>query len=191
MSFFYYIPRHFLGILIKFKISIMKNLFAIILLSFTVQNIYAQGQENDEMNFLFVQTAENVTYKDGLLTLKQISPTTLFFTDRPDRLAGHMTTIDFLSEWDEGDNSFAEDPPNAVISIFHENDILDVVVTLKNPKSDGKNLVYDVDVLDGVLPATGNACSLFIDPVGRPASPTSVAGVERRSTKRHVAAATH
>ena len=73
----------------------MKNIFAIILLFFTVQNVYAQGQEIDEMNFLFVQTAENVTYKDGLLTFKQISPTTLFFTDRPDRLAGHMTTTDF------------------------------------------------------------------------------------------------
>ena len=56
---------------------------------------------------------------------------------------------------------------------------------------DGKNLVYSVDVLDGVLAATGNECSLFIDPVGRPASPTSVAGVARRSTRRHVAAATH
>ena len=169
----------------------MKNIFAIILLFFTVQNVYAQDQEIDEMNFLFVQTAENIVYKDGQLALKLISPTTLFFTDRPDRLAGHMTTTDFLSEWDDGENSFAEDPPNAVISIFHENDVLDVVVTLKNPKLDGKNLVYDVDVLDGVLPATGNQCSLFIDPVGRPASPTSVAGVERRSTRRHVAAATH
>ena len=171
--------------------SVMKNIFTIILLFIIVQNICAQDEEIDEMHFLFVQNAENVTYKDGLLTLKQISPTTLFFTDRPDRLAGHMTTADFLSEWDEGENSFAEDPPNAVISIFHKNDVLDVVVTLKNPKLDGKNLVYSVDVLDGVLPATGNECSLFIDPVRRPASPTSVAGVERRSTRRHVAAATH
>ena len=73
----------------------MKNIFAIILLFFTVQNVYAQDQEIDEMNFLFVQTAENIVYKDGQLALKLISPTTLFFTDRPDRLAGHMTTTDF------------------------------------------------------------------------------------------------
>ena len=69
--------------------SIMKNIFAIILFFFIVQNVCAQ---DEEMHFLFVQTAEKVNYKDGQLTLKQISPTTLFFTDRPDRLAGHMTT---------------------------------------------------------------------------------------------------
>ena len=172
------------------NIGNMKNLFTIILL-FIVVNVFAQNEEVQETQYLFVQNSESVSFSDGKLTLNHISPTTMFFTDRPARMAGHMTTPDFVEDWDEGENSFAEDPPNAVISIFGKDEILDIVITIRNPKLKGDNLVYDIDILDGVLPSSGNECSLFIDPVGRPASPTSAAGVHRRHTRRHVAAATH
>jgi hypothetical protein len=95
-----------------------------------------------------------------------------------------MTTKDFVDEWSEGANSFAADPPNAALSIFGQDKIVDIEVTLMNPRFVGENLVYDVAVLqDDISPISGQS-SLFIDPVGRPLSATSVAGVHRREKRR-------
>ena len=86
--------------------------------------------------------------------------------------------------WGDGDDSFADDPPNAVLSIFTEDEIHDVVVVLGNPALDGDQMSYNVEILDGEMPASGGASSLFIDMIGRPLSPVSVAGVRRRGRRR-------
>ena len=67
---------------------------------------------------LFAQSANGVAFKDGVLTLKDVSPTTVFFTDRPEREAGHVRNDRFLSSWTEGKNSFKANPPNASLSFF-------------------------------------------------------------------------
>jgi hypothetical protein len=47
------------------------------------------------------------------------------------------------------------------------------------------NLVFpNVDVIQGELPAEGGASAFFIDVIGRPMSPGSVAGVHRRHRRR-------
>ena len=145
----------------------------------------AQAEEKNEMaELLFVQNSHDVSLEKGKLTLKKVGPTTLFFTDRPQRTAGHMTTKDFVDEWSEGDNSFAVDPPNAALSIFGEDEIVDIVVTLKNPRLEGDNLIYDIAILEEDVGPISGESSLFIDPVGRPLSPGSVAGVHRRHRRR-------
>ncbi|MDB4304006.1 hypothetical protein N9934_04385 [Desulfosarcina sp.] len=147
----------------------------------------AQAEEKSEMaELLFVQNSHDVSLGKGKLTLKKVGPTTIFFTDRPKRTAGHMTTKDFVDEWSEGGNSFAADPPNAALSIFGQDEIVDIVVTLKNPRLEGEDLVYDITVLEEDIGPISGQSSLFIDPVGRPMSPTSVAGVHRREVRRHV-----
>ena len=65
---------------------------------------------------MFVQTARGITSDGATLTLRDVTPATLFFSDRPQRVVGHMTTTDFVELWGEGDNSFEADPPNAVLS---------------------------------------------------------------------------
>jgi len=158
-------------------------LFTITLLSFT----FAYGVDETEMaELLFVQNAHDVTLEKGKLTLKKVSPTTIFFTDRPERIAGHMTTKDFVDEWSEGGNSFKADPPNAALSIFGKDEIVDIVVTLMNPQFEGEDLVYDIAILEEDLKPVSGQSSLFIDPIGRPMSPTSVAGVHRRERRRVV-----
>ena len=49
---------------------------------------------------------------------------------------------------------------------------------------DGDALRYSIDLLDGSIPPFGGPCSLFIDPLGRPLSPVSLAGVRRRERRR-------
>ena len=113
---------------------------------------------------LFVQTAKNVTFKDGVLTLQEVAPVTVFFSERPKRLVGHVRNDLFLKHWTEGKNSFKSDPPNAVLSVFNETARPSgAVVVLSNPHLDGKNLLYDARILKGSLPATGPESTLFID----------------------------
>jgi hypothetical protein len=143
-----------------------------------------QKASSDEFEALYAQSAAGMAYQDGLLTLNGIAPTTLYFSDRPQRITGHIPTEEFFDSWGEGDDSFASDPPNAVLSIFAEDEIHDVVVVLSDPALDGDQMSYSVDILDGEMPAGGGASSLFIDMIGRPLSPVSVAGVHRRGRRR-------
>lgn len=140
---------------------------------------------------LFVQNSRGVVVdkEKSTLTLKGVSPTTLFFSDRPVRIAGHFHTRDeFLPLWSEGKDSFLKDPPNATLSVFEagQEDLVDVVVKLSNPQLKGEDLTYDITVIDGKLPSVGGPSSLFIDIIGLPWTPLSYAGVARRWTRRAV-----
>ena len=122
------------------------------------------SEASAEPAYLFVQTAQGVESSNGSVTLKGVSPSTIYFSDRPKRVAGLGRTSDFLKMWGEGKDSFADDPPNATLSIFEgDEEVSDVVLALSNPKMSGPDLTYDVEVLEGQLPKTGGAASLFID----------------------------
>ena len=135
-------------------------------------------------DFLFVQNAEGMSYADGKLTLKGISPITVMFSDRPERIAGHMATKRFVPFWSDGTDSFLKDPPNATLSFVEDKALADVVVELRDPVLKGENLTYRVKVLEGKLPPEGGMASLFIDIIGMPRTPLSYAGVARRSWRR-------
>ena len=68
-------------------------------------------QQLEDMEALFVQTAASMTSNPGTITLHGVSPSTLYFADRPQREVGHMLSSLFVGNWAAGDNSFAENPP--------------------------------------------------------------------------------
>jgi hypothetical protein len=145
-------------------------------------------QPTDQIEAMFVQEAHGLTSDGHSLTLQGLAPATLFFADRPERVVGHVSSRKFIGEWGEGENSFAADPPNAVISFMETGDTIpeDATVVLRHPhlEPEEERLTYEVELLQGSLPAQAGPCSLFIDPLGRPLSPMSVAGVRRRSRRR-------
>ena len=149
-----------------------------------------QTSDNDldttpqEIEALYVQSAQSMRYGDGTLTLQGLAPTTIIFSDRPERITGHIPAQEFVDSWGDGDDSFADDPPNAVLSIFSADEINDVVVVLSEPVLAENQISYTVDILDGEMPASGAANSLFIDTIGRPMSAVSVAGTHRRGRRR-------
>lgn len=146
-----------------------------------------KGGEAPKMaDFLFVQNARGVTYADGKLTLEGINPITVMFSDRPERIAGHMTTARFVPFWGEGKDSFLKDPPNATLSFLEGKDMADAVVVLQDPILKGETLSYQVKVLEGQIPAKAGAASLFIDIIGMPRTPMSFAGADRRAWRRAV-----
>ena len=135
------------------------------------------SEASTEPAYLFVQTAQGVESSDGSVTLKGVSPSTIYFSDRPKRVAGLGRTADFLKMWGEGKDSFADDPPNATLSIFEGDEaVSDVVLALSNPKMSGPDLTYEVEVLEGKLPQTGGPASLFIDLLIVRRPPVVVAG---------------
>lgn len=143
-------------------------------------------QQMDQIEALFVQSAHGLTSSAGMVTFHGLAHATLFFSDRPQRVVGHMSSRKFVDQWDEGEDSFAEDPPNAVVSFLEDGDETpeEVTMTIRDPHLDGNTLTYQIEILDGALPAKAGPCSLFIDPIGRPLSPMSVAGVRRRDRRR-------
>jgi hypothetical protein len=147
-----------------------------------------ENKDNSEhmVNMLFVQSARGAELANGKLRLTDVNPSTIFFSDRPERIAGHEPTEDFVSNWGEGEDSFQSDPPNATLSIVIGPEPQEIVLVLKSPSLEGNDLLYDVEVLNGPQKVTGGASSLFIDTVGRPLSPVSVAGVRRRERRRTV-----
>jgi hypothetical protein len=147
----------------------------------------AEGQSATSMaDFLFVQNARGVTYADGKLTLKGVSPATVMFSDRPERIAGHMTTARFVPFWSEGKDSFLKDPPNATVSFLEDETLADAVVELQDPVLEGDDLSYRVKILEGEIPASAGLASLFIDIIGMPLTPLSFAGARRRMWRRAV-----
>jgi hypothetical protein len=139
----------------------------------------------EEIEYMFAQTAKGLSINmDGRITLNGVSASTLWFSDRPYRLTGHIPTDEFVAGWGEGADNFAEDPPNALLSIFEQEEVNDVVVVLSDPKLSNGDLSYAVEVTEGDLTPSDAPASLFIDMIGRPMSAMSVAGVHRRGRRR-------
>jgi hypothetical protein len=67
-------------------------------------------QTLEDIQALFAQTAREMTTDGDKVTFHGLSPATLYFSDRPQRVVGHLTTKQFIDEWDLGENSFASDP---------------------------------------------------------------------------------
>ena len=134
----------------------------------------------EKVELLLVQNSKGVAIdkSKGTLTLKGVGATTLFFSDRPVRMAGHYNKEDYLKLWADGKDSFDADPPNATLSVFEEgqDDLLDVVVKLQNPRYQGEDLIYDITLIEGKLPKKGGPSSLFID----------IFGIWRRTARRAV-----
>ena len=127
---------------------------------------------------MFVQTARAITSDGTRMTLKDVTPSTLYFSDRPKRIVGHMSTVDFVDLWAEGDNSFEEDPPNAVLAFLEPGAEApeDAVVVIRQPRLENGELSYSIETLEGTVPAQTGPVTLFIDPFGRPLSPYRSAG---------------
>jgi hypothetical protein len=121
---------------------------------------------------MFVQIADNLKVDASSTTFRLVgvSPQTLYFSDRPVRIAGHIKMPNYLEEWTTkaGKDNFSANPPNAILSVYEpgqpENTV--VVVEITNPVVDGADLLYTYKVIEGTMPAAGGATALFIDRIG-------------------------
>ncbi len=138
-------------------------------------------KQGGPIDALFVQSGSSFSAQNDEITLHGLAEATVYFTDRPRREAGHMTSERFLELWSGDSGSFVVEPPQAVLSFLDQpaEALADVVVVLHEPRLDGHELTYRVEVLNGALPHAGGPCSLFIDAFGRSLAPVSVRGLRR------------
>lgn len=128
--------------------------------------------DDEKPQLMFVQIAEDLKVDAAAHTLRlvKVGQQTLFFSDRPVRIAGHVKMADYLLEWTAkaGPDNFATAPPNATVSVFEPGkaDNTLAVVTLSNPRIDGADLIYSYKLVEGPLPSGGGAASVFIDWIG-------------------------
>ena len=145
----------------------LKHSLLILLLTFC--GLSASAQET-KVQLMFVQTSESLKADDKTLRLVNVGQQTLYFSDRPARVAGHLTMPAYLDEWTvrAGPDNFAKNPPNATLSVYqpgnHQNAL--TVVTISHPVVEGRDLVYRYKLVEGKVPNTGGATALFIDWIG-------------------------
>jgi hypothetical protein len=101
------------------------------------------------------------------LTLKGVSPAMLFFSDRPERVAGQTATRSFVAGWRR---AFGNDPPNAALSVLRRGTGRDLALELlRRPRYNARTatLTYRIRRLDdadaGLFPSRFNHASLIID----------------------------
>ena len=128
-----------------------------------------------EPTFLYVQTAHSGTLSaqqaDGrrILKLNNVSPTTVYFSDRPSRITGHESTAEFIAEWNSGEDSFEVNPPNAALDVVENDSQSIAIVELMKAKYDASTRVLEYEVVilddktDGNIPESFDEAALFID----------------------------
>lgn len=130
----------------------------------------AMSSAGSDVDFLFALTGTGLGMNlNGRIIVKGVSATTLYFSDRPYHLTGSMATQDLVSQWDVGDDTFGENPPNALISCFDDNGVSNLVVVLTEPALDNDELSFAVEVLTGNLVPSHGPVNVVIDSLGAPA----------------------
>ena len=145
----------------------LKHSLLILLLTFC--GLSASAQET-KVQLMFVQTSDDFKADGKTLRLVNVGKQTLYFSDRPTRVAGHLTMPAYLDEWTAraGPNNFAKDPPNATLSVYEggkKENVL-TVVKISDPVIEGNDLVYRYKLIEGSMPKSGGATALFIDWIG-------------------------
>ena len=139
--------------------------FALAALPVVAQTAGGSAPTHDQVSkvteFLFVQNASSGSFKDDRLTLEEVGPV-IFFSDRPYRVFGHTRAEHFVDSWDSGADSFAKNPPNAVLSLLGE-DVESFGVVLSDPKYEKGTISYRVELEAGTIPADFGPASMFID----------------------------
>ena len=143
--------------------------------------VLADRKNAPQSDWLMIMKAEQAQFVEATddtytLTLTDVDPVTLAFTDRPERTAQTWDTTVVLDYWE---SEFDGDPPNAAVTA----DGVRVAVTLSGPRigmsarSDGAvtpyagALTFTAAPLPGQVPPTGtiNQPTVFLD-----GAPTSV-----------------
>jgi hypothetical protein len=109
-------------------------------------NIQKDLNNKSEATYLFVMHSKDGYIKGDELFLNNVFQNTVYFSDRPYRIAGHMDTEKFLSTWGEGgDDAFNKNFPNIVISFKKDGKYVDMTLEVSNPAFDGDDVTFKID----------------------------------------------
>jgi hypothetical protein len=126
--------------------------------------VFAENVIDDSKNpqYLFTLASKSGTFEGDILTLKGI-PLVVYFSDRPVRVAGHITLEKFAGMWNKGVNSFKADPPNAELAIYDKKRDKHAVLIISRPEVKGDTISFKVRLISESIPKSLGHSTLFID----------------------------
>ena len=153
------------------RFSTIVGIFTV-MLTLVTGLVFAEHVIDDSKNpgYLFVISGTSGSLDGDNLTLNGV-PNVIYFSDRPARIAGHMSLSEFVEMWNKGNDSFKADPPNATLSVLTKDGAKEVVLELMSVEQKSGSVVLKVAVLEGRTSSHFNAGTLFIDFIGVTWSP--------------------
>ncbi len=122
--------------------------------------------DSKEPSYLFVISGTSGSLDGDTLTLNGV-PNVIYFSDRPNRIAGQMSLSHFVEMWDKGVDSFKADPPNATLSVLTKEGANNVVVEVMSAQQKSGSIYFKVVKLEGNVTGSFEASTLFIDVNGK------------------------
>ncbi|MEX0449769.1 hypothetical protein V6X63_08380 [Spiribacter sp. 221] len=144
----------------------MKKLIAAMAITGTMLTTAVFAADEDRAEWLFVHSADGVELVDETTLVVPLEREIFAFTDRPARDHLYLNAHEFVAIWNDGEDSFSQDPPNAVLTWEEDGEMRRAEIELTDAAvaDHGRALHYQVSIVDGGMslnrPVSG---SLYID----------------------------
>ena len=117
-------------------------------------------------DLVLIQVASAFVADHHRLTLRDLSPTTIWLLDGPTRRIGHMSTGTLLDLWWDPRSGLAGSSLPALLGRAdpEAQHVPDPILLLGSPRISGSGIQYDVELISGTLPTHSGACVLFLGP---------------------------
>ncbi len=144
----------------------MKNGIFILAIFFSFCGVLVNAQDrviDDSKNpeYLFIITGDTGTFEGGKLTLNG-APIVTFNYLGATREVGHFLVDTFVEVWEKNSSAYNANPPSGTLSVLDKKGPGNAVIAVSNPVSNLNSITFDAKVLEGELPASFNASSLFL-----------------------------
>lgn len=115
---------------------------------------------------VLIQVAGSALAARHRLTLRDLSPTTIWWVQGAPGRIGHMSTGTFLDLWWDPRSRLAGSSLPAILGQADPEGQRqpDPNLLLRSPRISGSGIQYDLELLDGTLPGHTGACVLFLGP---------------------------
>jgi hypothetical protein len=123
---------------------------------------YSAADDTDKPEYLFIITGDTGTYKDGSLTLTGV-PIVSFNYLGATRETGHFLVGSFVEVWDKNSSVYKAEPPKGTLSVLDEKGGSNAVIQVLNPSSTLNTLTFDAKILEGNVPDSFYASTLFLE----------------------------
>ncbi|MEX0385886.1 hypothetical protein [Spiribacter onubensis] len=144
----------------------MKKLIATAVMTAASLSTVAIAADDDRPEWLFVQSGDGIQLVDETMLVIPLEREIFAFTDRPARDHRYLNAHEFVAVWNDGEDSFGDDPPNAVLTWIENGGVQELEVELLDAKvvSHGRAIQYEIAIEEAdVLAEAGQDAALYID----------------------------
>ena len=137
---------------------------ALLIVACTTDDNNNDDNSNDlQKEWLYTHTALEATATSSTTLVIPFTEDIFAFTDRPNREFKYISGDEFASYWNDYENSFKLDPPNAVLTWVDADAVEEVEVVITDANFDGDNIIYTIENSSITANQSFEEVSLFVD----------------------------